>query len=155
MQGLREVAGNDIEIEFAESGLFSSTTPKADLGIAVVGESPYAEGWGDNPTPQLSPEDIETIEHLKSSSKKVIVVLVTGRPLIITSQLPKWDALVVAWLPGSEGAGVADVLFGKKPFSGRLPISWPASLEQLPISVEGTTENGTPLLFNKFYSIKK
>jgi beta-glucosidase len=64
------------------------------------------------------------------------VVVVSGRPLIIDrAQLDEMDGLVAAWLPGSKGAGIADTLFGRRPFTGRLPMTWPRSLDQEPINV--------------------
>jgi Glycosyl hydrolase family 3 C-terminal domain/Glycosyl hydrolase family 3 N terminal domain len=66
---------------------------------------------------------------------KCVVVVVSGRPLVLTDQLGKMDALVASWLPGSQGEGVADVLFGERPFTGRLSMTWPRSLEQEPINV--------------------
>jgi beta-glucosidase len=69
-----------------------------------------------------------------------VVVVVSGRPLIIDpAQLRAMDGLVAAWLPGSEGAGVADTLFGARPFTGRLPVTWPRSLAQEPINVGDTS----------------
>ena len=126
---------------------------KAHIGIAVVGEAPYAEGWGDDSNPSLSPEDIETINYLQSVSEKVVVVIVTGRPLIITEEIKDWDALVVTWLPGSEGGGVADVLFGEKPFTGKLPLPWPAEITQLPILVNGITRDGSEVLFPRYFGL--
>ena len=96
----------------------------ADIGIAVVGEKPYAEGWGDVSNPSLSAEDLATIEKVKAKSKKIIVVIVSGRPLDIKKYISEWDGVVAAWLPGSEGCGVTDVLFGDFPFVGRLPVEW-------------------------------
>ena len=64
-----------------------------------------------------------------------VMVVVSGRPLVLTDQLIRMDALVAAWLPGSQGEGVADVLFGKRPFTRRLSMTWPRSLEQEPINV--------------------
>ena len=96
----------------------------ADIGIAVVGEKPYAEGVGDNPHPALSAEDVQTIANLKKASKKIIVVIVSGRPLDIKPYAKDWDAIVAAWLPGGEGQGVADLLFGDSPFTGTLPVVW-------------------------------
>ena len=81
------------------------------------------------------------------------MVLVTGRPLIITDEIPKWDGLAVAWLPGSEGAGVADVLLGTKSFGGILPLSWPRTIEQLPIDESGKTKDGTALLFERGFGL--
>lgn len=153
LQGMREVAPKDTTIEFDAGGNFALNSPKADLGIAIVGEAPYAEGWGDTPKPAVSDEDLATIQRLKQSSKKVVVVLVTGRPLIITDEIRDWDATVVAWLPGSEGAGVADVLFGKKSFTASLPLPWPASIEQLPI-IEDNTSDGSTVLFPRYFGLQ-
>ncbi len=147
LDGLRAVAGTDVMIEYHKDGTFDSKTSPADLGIAIVGEAPYAEGWGDNPLPQLTPEDLRAIESLKEHARHVLVILVTGRPLFITDSIATWDALLVAWLPGSEGAGVADVVFGRRVPTGTLPMPWPRDLSQLPLSVHGNTSNGTPVLF--------
>ncbi len=152
LSGIREVAPKGSVIEFDVSANFATGTPKARVGIAVVGEAPYAEGWGDSENPSLSPEDIETIAKLTEVSERVVVVLVTGRPLIITEEIPDWDAAVVAWLPGGEGAGVADVLFGKKPFTGKLPLLWPASTEQLPV-IQGKTVDGSSPLFPRYFGL--
>lgn len=153
LSGIKELAGDNVSLEFEEHALFPSSSPKADVGIAVVGESPYAEGWGDNSKPSLSEEDLTTIENLKKVSRSVVVVLITGRPLIITDNIDDWDAVVVAWLPGSEGAGVADVLFGKKIFTGSLPLPWPTSVSQLPISTSGKTSDGSTVLFSRDFGL--
>ena len=152
--GMNEVKNANTKIEFSEDGLFANDELMADVGIAVVGEAPYAEGWGDRDQLSLSESDLATIDNLRKNSKKVVVVLVTGRPLIITDELSDWDALVVTWLPGSEGAGVADVLFGKEPFTGTLPLSWPRSIEQLPITATEQTNDGTSLLFQRYFGLK-
>ena len=154
LSGIKELAGEDANIEYETQALFPSDSRKADIGIAVVGESPYAEGWGDNAKPSLSEEDLTTIENLKKVSRSVVVVLVTGRPLIITDEINDWETVVVAWLPGSEGAGVADVLFGKKMFTGSLPLSWPASMSQLPISTSGKTSDGSTVLFPRYFGLQ-
>ena len=153
LKGIKETASDDISIEYSLDGTFDETTSKAPLGIAVVGEAPYAEGWGDNPNPTLSPEDIATIENLKQHSEKILVIIVSGRPLIITKEIKTWDAVIAAWLPGSEGAGVADVLFGEKPFTGSLPLPWPAAMEQVPIETDGATADGTPTLFPRYFGL--
>lgn len=151
LSGIKARAGKNVLVEYNQNGNFSTTTPLADLGIAVVGEAPYAEGWGDNANPTLSPPDLNTIRQLKSVCKKVIVILVSGRPLIITDEVPSWDALVMAWLPGSEGQGVADVLFGDVPFTGNLPLPWPESVAQVPIETDGSTQDGMPPLFPRYF----
>ncbi|HLD31030.1 MAG TPA: glycoside hydrolase family 3 C-terminal domain-containing protein, partial [Patescibacteria group bacterium] len=72
----------------------------------------------------LSPEDISAIDKVKAKSKKIIVIIVSGRPLDIEKYAKNWDAIIAAWLPGSEGQGVTDVLFGNFPFTGILPVDW-------------------------------
>jgi beta-glucosidase len=108
------------------------------VGVVVVGETPYAEGVGDqgvnNHTMALTPADQAAVDKV-CGAMKCVVLVVSGRPLILGDQLAKATALVASWLPGTEGAGVADVLFGAKPFTGRLPITWPKSMAQLPINV--------------------
>ncbi len=153
LAGIKETASYNTLVEYDIQGIFSVDTPRADIGIAVVGESPYAEGWGDNPYPTLNEADRIAITNLKRASETVVVILVTGRPLLVTDEIDAWDALVVAWLPGSEGAGVADVLFGKKPFTGTLPLPWPAHIEQLPITPSGETSNKSAVLFPRYFGL--
>jgi len=142
LAGIREAAA-DAEVDFRVDGRFNESSI-ADLGIAIVGEKPYAEGWGDSADPRLTDADREAIEHLRKSVRKLLVVIVSGRPLIITDELPKWDALVAVWLPGSEGAGVADALFGTTE-TGTLPLPWPRSLQQLPFTNEEAADHTQPL----------
>jgi beta-glucosidase len=107
-----------------------------DVAIVVVGERPYAEWLGDRTDGLgLDAEDLETLAAVRRSGVPAVVVLVSGRPLVITDHLPDWRAFVAAWLPGSEGQGVADVLFGDFAPTGRLPMSWPRSAAQLPVNV--------------------
>ncbi|WP_041289567.1 glycoside hydrolase family 3 N-terminal domain-containing protein [Kribbella flavida] len=108
-----------------------------DVGVVVVGERPYAEGIGDVGNGHdllLTDADKASIDKV-CAAMKCVVLVVSGRPQVVADQLGEIDALVASWLPGTEGAGVADVLFGKKPFSGRLPVTWPKSEAQQPINV--------------------
>lgn len=123
-----------------------------DVAIVVIGETPYAEGMGDireggavargsgvqwmstlHPygrtltLAETHPEDLATIQRIAERGIPVVTVLVSGRPLVVNAELGASRAFVAAWLPGSEGAGVADVLFGHAPFTGTLPFSWPAA----------------------------
>ena len=118
-------------VVYDESGQFQGN---AVVGIAVVGELPYAEGLGDTADLGLSAEDISTITNARAHAGKLIVILLSGRPMVITDQFQGADAWVAAWLPGTEGEGVTDVLFGDEPFTGRLPYSWPRSNAQPPIN---------------------
>jgi beta-glucosidase len=115
--------------------LDGSNAAGADVAIAVVGETPYAEGVGDKSDLSLDMADVEVVRKLKASGLPVIVILVSGRPLIINSILPYCNALIAAWLPGTEGDGVADVLFGDFQPVGLLGHSWPRYMQQIPINV--------------------
>jgi beta-glucosidase len=147
LEGIREVAPG-ADVTFSEDG--TAPTGGADVGIVVVGETPYAEGFGDvegpewqNGTPEqleekslsLQPGDRAVIDRVCGAVETCVVLVVSGRPQVLTDQLGEMDALVASWLPGSEGAGVADVLFGRRSFTGRLPVTWPRSEDQVPINV--------------------
>ena len=132
----------------------SAPIDRKQLGVVVVGETPYSEGFGDVGGPRwgfdpgdagvlrpvkdmlISVADRAAIDKVCAAAAKCVVVIVSGRPLIVEpDQLREIDALVASWLPGSEGAGVADVLFGARPFTGKLPVTWPRTLDQEPINV--------------------
>jgi beta-glucosidase len=151
LDGIREVAGAG-RVTYSEDA--SAPIGRGDVGIVVVGETPYSEGFGDVGGPQwaydpgdhgvprppqtmkLSTADSAAVDKVCAEAAKCVVVIVSGRPLILDpQQLSHIDALVAAWLPGSEGAGVADTLFGKRPYTGKLPVTWPRTLEQEPINV--------------------
>ncbi|KAJ6792273.1 Uncharacterized protein M6B38_240070 [Iris pallida] len=102
--------------------------------IVVVGETPYAETAGDNLNLTLSNPGASTIRNV-CGAVRCVVVIVSGRPLVIESYVPSMDALVAAWLPGTEGQGVADVLFGDYGFTGKLSRTWFKSVDQLPMNV--------------------
>ncbi|OGG71028.1 hypothetical protein A3I99_00120 [Candidatus Kaiserbacteria bacterium RIFCSPLOWO2_02_FULL_45_11b] len=153
LKGIEDRVSPATLVEYNLQGEFAGGK-KADVGIAVVGEKPYAEGWGDTEYPVLSDEDLQTIKNLQVNSEKVVVIIVSGRPLLITNEVESFDALLAAWLPGSEGAGVADVLFGDKSFTGTLPLPWPSHAEQLPITTAGDTSDGTAVLFPRYFGLK-
>ena len=108
--------------------LISLIQDVVEVGVVVLAEMPYAEGFGDRADLTLPASDVKLIERMRLHCKKLVVLLLSGRPLILTDQLPLMDALVAAWLPGTEGQGVADVLFGDLPFTGQLPYSWPRDI---------------------------
>ncbi|OIO46842.1 MAG: hypothetical protein AUJ28_01725 [Parcubacteria group bacterium CG1_02_37_51] len=124
LDGIREVVSSQVDLEYNMNGIFDDKNELADIGIMVVGEKPYAEGWGDRENLLLNNDDLVAIENLKRYSKKIIVIIISGRPLEITNEIKNWDAAIVAWLPGSEGGGVADIIFGVKPITGKLPVDW-------------------------------
>jgi len=107
-----------------------------DVAIAVLGETPYAEGRGDRTDGMgLDRADLSVLANLQRAGIPTVVVLVSGRPLVVTTQLAGWRAFIAGWLPGTEGAGVADVLFGDYKPTGTLPMSWPRSATQIPVNV--------------------
>ena len=114
----------------------------ADVGIAVVAERPYAEGVGDSADLALPAEDLAMVQRVRGSARRLVLIVLSGRPVIINDLLPLADAVVVAWLPGSEGAGVADALFGHSPFTGKLPYTWPRSVDQLPFDFAALPTEG-------------
>ncbi len=153
LQGIRRAVGASSAIDYDKEANFDNLSGKADIGIAVISEKPYAEGWGDNPRPTLEQADLLAIQRLKTMAKKVVIVSVTGRPIFMNDQIAAADAMVAVWLPGSEGDGVADVLFGSQPFTGTLPVAWPATIKQVPISSNGITADGTPPLFTRGFKL--
>ena len=111
----------------------------ADVGIVVIGEKPYAEFNGDTADLALDKEQLQAVTNMKKTGMPLVVVLLTGRPVIVGDILGQSDALVAAWLPGSEGQGVTDVLFGDYKPTGKLSMTWPRSVAQLPINANGKT----------------
>src|SRR5215471_4916378 len=96
----------------------------ATVGVAVIGETPYAEMRGDRKALPISADDLATVKALKAAKIPVVVIVVSGRPLALGEVFDEADAVVAAWLPGTEGQGVADVLFGDAKFTGKLSFSW-------------------------------
>ena len=137
--GLQEALGDDVTYALADQADGSY-----DVAVAVVGETPYAEFEGDRPDGVvLSAEDLATLETLRASGVPTVLVVVSGRPMDISAQVPWVDAVVAAWLPGSEGAGVADVLTGGVAPTGTLPVTWPLTATDQPVN-DG---DGKPSLF--------
>jgi beta-glucosidase len=119
-------------IDYSEN---AAGAEKADVVVVVVGEDPYAEGSGDRPKLELGPADLALLDAARRSGKPMVVVLISGRPLILGDVLDAASAVVAAWLPGTEGDGVADVLYGAYKPTGKLSVSWPANMSQVPINV--------------------
>jgi beta-glucosidase len=121
------------EITYEREGISIDTT--ADVAVAVIGETPYAEGFGDRDDLGIPDSTIDLIRNIKNAGLPVIVILISGRPMIIESIIPYSDAIIAAWLPGTEGRGITDVLFGNYNPIGLLSHSWPAEMEDIPINV--------------------
>ncbi len=151
LEGIKSDAGG---ARVTYSPKASAPIKAGDVGVVVVGETPYSEGFGDVGGPRwgydpgdggvlrpvkdmkLSADDSAAVDKVCAEAARCVVIVVSGRPLILDpAQLSHVDALVAAWLPGSEGTGVADPLFGKVPYTGKLPVTWPRTLAQEPINV--------------------
>jgi beta-glucosidase len=141
VDALRETVGPNTRVVFNRFGKYDNVVDAqgapliADVGVVVLAEEPYAEGVGDRADLTLPEASAALVARVKARSRRVVVVLLSGRPLVVTPYLADWDALVAAWWPGTEGAGVTDVLFGDEPFTGRLPYSWPRWNAQLPFDL--------------------
>lgn len=112
-------------------------TTKPDAAIVVFGEDPYAEFQGDRADLYFDDPrgSLDIMKRLKAAGIPVVAVFLSGRPLWVNRHINTADAFVAAWLPGSEGGGVADVLFGKAAFKGKLPFSWPADAKGAPLNI--------------------
>ena len=130
IEGIRDRVGDGGTVldELPASG-------SVDVCIAAVGERPYAEGNGDSSA--LALPGIDVLDQLAGRCDRTVLVVVSGRPVIITDVLPRVDAVVASWLPGTAGEGVADVLFGDEPFTGTLPMNWPRDISQVPTAPAG------------------
>ncbi len=141
LQAIKNAVDDSSKVTYSEDGKGAEGN---DFAVVVVGENPYAETKGDRKDLSLSQKDIQTIENVKKAGIPVAVLLLSGRPMIIDKALDKADAFVAAWLPGSEGEGVADVLFGDYNPTGKLSHSWPRTTSQEPINIGD--KNYNPLI---------
>ncbi|MDR2717504.1 MAG: glycoside hydrolase family 3 protein [Treponema sp.] len=122
LEGIQNAAKGKASITYAESGKVEGTF---DAVIAVIGEDPYAETEGDRSNQiNIRTRDMNMLREVYDYNCPVIVIMLSGRPMTIGDEYKKWEAFIAAWLPGSEGGGIADVLFGSKDFTGRTPYTW-------------------------------
>ena len=107
----------------------ANTLPEGDVILAVIGEYPYAEGFGDDADLRLNKADLEVLERANASGNKVVVLLLSGRPLLVHDMEAQWDAFVASFLPGMAGEGIADVLFGDANPKAKLSFTWPTKAD--------------------------
>jgi beta-glucosidase len=122
LAAIRQTVSPDTQVTYSKDG---SDVQGADAVIAVVGEEPYAEGRGDRKALNLSAADTDLVARMAATGAPVVTVVYSGRPLVLGPVLKESAAVVAAWLPGSEGEGITDVLFGDFKFTGKLPRPWP------------------------------
>jgi len=131
LEAIKSAVDPSVSVQYSKDG----RNVEGDVAVVVIGEEPYAEMEGDREDLSLNKKDLDVIKHLKSKNIPVVVILFSGRPMIITNEIDQWDSLLAAWLPGTEGQGISDVLFGDYSPTGKLSFSWPKSIDQLPISM--------------------
>lgn len=130
LAAIKKAASAETEVHYSPDG---SDLKSPDVIIAVIGEEPYAEFKGDRKDLSVSPADAALIAKAKAIGAPVVTLLYSGRPLVLGSALEQSDVFIAAWLPGTEGEGMTDVLFGNNPPTGKLPRLWPANNEQLAV----------------------
>jgi len=132
LKAVRQAVSPRTKVTYSKDG---TGAEGADVGLVVIGETPYAEMLGDRTDLRLAAEDVAAVENMKRAGLPVVAVLLSGRPMIVGDVLDRCDAFVAAWLPGTEGQGVADVLFGDHRPTGKLSFSWPRSMSDIPVNV--------------------
>jgi beta-glucosidase len=141
LEGIKNSVSDQTKIIYSKDALDIDDS-NGDLAIVVIGEDPYTEFFGDRNDLDLMDEDLTTIENLKNKGYKVVVLLISGRPMNISDHIENWDAFAAIWLPGTEGDGVSDILFGDFKSSGTLSYPWPINTEN------GANAAKDDLLFN-------
>lgn len=142
LEAIKNAVSKDTSVTYSPDG---TGAEGAALGIAVVGELPYAEGVGDRSDLSLDEKDVATVNNLKKAGIPVVTLVISGRPMIVNEILAETDALLASFLPGTEGQGIADVLFGDYSPTGKLSFSWPRSMEQLPLNINMPEDEYDPL----------
>ncbi|NQV41860.1 MAG: glycoside hydrolase family 3 C-terminal domain-containing protein [Candidatus Marinimicrobia bacterium] len=132
LDGIQAAVSPSTQVIHSPDGLAAAN---GDAVIVVVGEAPYAEGHGDRDDLSLSNEDISVLNRVQASGKPMVVILLSGRPMIISDIVEASDAFLAAWLPGTEGNGITDVIFGDYNPSGKLSVTWPTGMSQIPINL--------------------
>ncbi|GJY60791.1 beta-glucosidase BoGH3B-like protein [Tanacetum coccineum] len=147
-----EAIGENTEVVYEENPTIDSLSAQDfSYAIVVVGEAPYVESGGDNSELTIPFNGNELLK-LVADKIPTLGILISGRPLVLEpSVLETLDALVAAWLPGTEGNGITDVIFGDYEFHGRLPVSWFKTVDQLPMN---THQDSYDPLFPLGYGLK-
>ena len=133
LKGIKAAVSKSTKVTYSKDG---KGAKGADVCIVVVGEreKPYAEWFGDSNGLNIYYKDQEVLNEIKQTGIPTIVVLIAARPLIVTNFIDNWDAFLVAWVPGTEGEGVSDIIFGDYNPTGKLSFTWPKNMSQIPIN---------------------
>ena len=141
LDGIKKSVSAETNVIYSEDGQDLNDVD-GELAVVVIGEDPYTEFFGDKDNLDLLNDDIYTINNLKNKGYKVMVLLISGRPMNIAEHIDDWDGFAAIWLPGSEGDGVSDILFGDFQSTGKLSYPWPIKAEH------GANADDKDLLFN-------
>ena len=141
LDGIKKSVSADTNVIYSIDGKDLAMS-EDELAVVVIGEDPYTEFFGDKDNLDLLNDDIETINTLKNKGYKVMVLLISGRPMNIADHINSWDGFAAVWLPGTEGDGISDILFGDFQSSGKLSYPWPIKAEY------GANAEDKDLLFN-------
>ena len=144
--GIRNAVSRGTQVTHSTDGKVPSGS---DAVIVVIGEKPYAEMKGDRTDLRIAPEDAQLVAQAKAAGVPVITLLLSGRPLVLGPVLEASDAFVAAWLPGTEGDGASDVLFGDYPPTGKLSQTWPRTNEQVGV----ISTSADPALFPRDFGL--
>ena len=146
LDGIKKSVSAETNVIYSEDGQDLNDVD-GELAVVVIGEDPYTEFFGDKDNLDLLNDDINTINNLKNKGYKVMVLLISGRPMNIAEHIDDWDGFAAIWLPGSEGDGVSDILFGDFQSTGKLSYPWPIKAEN------GANADDKDLLFNFGYGL--
>lgn len=136
LDAIKQAVSPSTEVVYEQNPDANFTKGKGfSYAIAVIGEPPYVESTGDNTNMTIPLGGIDVINNVCNNAFPCLVILISGRPLVVEPYLNRMDAFVAAWLPGSEGRGITDVIFGDYDFQGQLPRTWFKRVDQLPMNV--------------------
>ncbi|MBU0955487.1 MAG: glycoside hydrolase family 3 C-terminal domain-containing protein, partial [Spirochaetes bacterium] len=147
LEGIQSLAGPQLQLVYAKT---AAELGPVDLAIVVAAEKPYAEGQGDDPVLAFPSGMAAEVKRLKAAGIPVLTILLSGRPLLAGDVVADSDAFIAAWLPGTEGGGIADLLFGKVSPSGTLPFTWFSDIASIPLNAK---KAGPGVLFPAGYGL--
>ena len=146
LEGIKKTVANNTNLVYSIDGKGVDNS-NGEVAIIVIGEDPYTEWFGDVEKVEINNEDLKTIQRLKSKGYRVMVLLISGRPMNISDHIDGWDGFASLWLPGTEGIGVSDILFGDYSSTGKLSFPWPIQVE------DGALSSFDKILFDRGFGL--
>lgn len=136
LNAIRKAVSPGTKVVYSPEG--NDLPSDANVAIVATGENPYAETMGDRTDLVMDPFETDIVDKLVKKKIPVVMVMFSGRPLIVSGEIQKWNAFLAAWLPGPEAGGIADILFGDYNPTGKLSVSWPKDMGQFPVFLRDT-----------------